>query len=691
MKNTPINPVKAIRIAVIIGLISIGAIFLSRSFARSHRTTPPPASVASVCPTPKPHPSGYYYLLSTPNSTTDITSSASNTNLDGWRIRLTWKDIQPDTTGNAVTDSTTYNWQGLDDLITAAGSKGVGISISAGIVCPNWVYAASGPSGSMPAAYKFNLDPSVGSVNEDVAGPPPYSEPVPWDQNFQAKWQTFVQAFGARYDGNPNVRYVLLTGFMQLVNANLGGNVDGSDTFTDGASTGSTSFQSSSGQCTFVNAAMPVGDIGRTLFAPTTHGNSGSTIVSVTSAHAVVLSAVTDNNGGGNQNHLTFSIYGRHPGMGDDYHFNNLAKNGTDNGTGSWTVFSDVDPVTMNTGYAHFAAYLDAGMKISEYFFSAFPTTPCLISPAYPFLPTSGNTYAADTNNTIRNYVQDNGNGGTCYTNLQAICGTTCSGGGPDYPARVPATYTNVKQAIHASSQTSQLYASPTPAMTPAAPQPLIDLLESGYSKGAQVLELYSGDLNSTNMGAITAITNERTKLLAAPTVTPTPVPLTKVESTLTHGTAGTYSVDLTSGTGIECRNGGSSGAYKIVFTFTNNLTRVRCVSATNGTISSSLIGPSPNQYTVNLTGVTNAQYDTVTLSNVSDASGNYSVGVSKTWGFLIGDIDSNGVVNATDRTTLQGSSNPVTSSNFRNDLNIDGSLGGADLVIVNSKIGTSL
>lgn len=36
--------------------------------------------------------------------------------------------------------------------------------------------------------------------------------PAPWDANYLSAWKKFVQAFGARYDGNPMIGYVSASG-----------------------------------------------------------------------------------------------------------------------------------------------------------------------------------------------------------------------------------------------------------------------------------------------------------------------------------------------------------------------------------------------------------------------------------------------------------------------------------------------
>ena len=173
--------------------------------------------------------------------------------------------------------------------------------------------------------------------------------------------------------------------------------------------------------------------------------------------------------------------------------------------------------------------------------------------------------------------------------------------------------------------------------------------------------------------------------------------PLTSVASRMTHGSAGTFDINLplTGTPGVECRNSASLGAgnYTMMFTFTNNLTSVATAGLTSGTgsVSTSTLGPNANQYTVNLTGVTNLQYVTVTLSNVLDAQNNIG-NVAGTMGVLIGDTTADAAVNSGDiGQTKSQSGNPVSATNFREDVNADGNLNSADIGLVKSKSGTAL
>jgi len=174
-------------------------------------------------------------------------------------------------------------------------------------------------------------------------------------------------------------------------------------------------------------------------------------------------------------------------------------------------------------------------------------------------------------------------------------------------------------------------------------------------------------------------------------------VHLNAVVSQKVHGSAGQFDIDLplTGNPGIECRSGGATSDYQMVFTFANTLTSVggASVSTGTGTVNSSAIDSSDaHQYVVNLTGVTNAQVITVSLTNVSDSIGNFSSAVPASMGVLLGDTSGDGVVNSADITqTRRQSGNVADSSNFREDVTLDGVINSADITLVRRQSGTAL
>jgi hypothetical protein len=177
----------------------------------------------------------------------------------------------------------------------------------------------------------------------------------------------------------------------------------------------------------------------------------------------------------------------------------------------------------------------------------------------------------------------------------------------------------------------------------------------------------------------------------------PVPVPLTAVGSRKIHGDAGTFDVDLplTGNPGIECRSGGASGDYTLVFTFANTLMNVGGASVTSGSgsVSSGNIDSSDtHNYIVNLTGVSNAQIMAVSLTNVSDSVGNYSASVSASLGVLVGDVSANKVVSNSDVAAVKGQvAAPVTAANFRTDVNGNGVVSNTDVGATKGQVGGSL
>ena len=166
---------------------------------------------------------------------------------------------------------------------------------------------------------------------------------------------------------------------------------------------------------------------------------------------------------------------------------------------------------------------------------------------------------------------------------------------------------------------------------------------------------------------------------------------LTSAVSRKTHGTAGTYDVDLpvTGAAGIECRSGGVTNDYTIVFTFAHNVT-VPSASVSSGAGGVTSLSVSQNVVTVNLTGVTNVQTIIVTLANVND--GTNVNDVQARMSVLIGDTTANGAVNSSDIAQTQSQSGqPITAANFREDITVSGSINSSDIALVQSHSGTGL
>jgi hypothetical protein len=167
------------------------------------------------------------------------------------------------------------------------------------------------------------------------------------------------------------------------------------------------------------------------------------------------------------------------------------------------------------------------------------------------------------------------------------------------------------------------------------------------------------------------------------------------VVSRKTHGSVGTFDVDLTTSSGIECRSGGGNGDYTLVFSFANPLASVTSASVTSGTgsvASGNIDSNDAHNYIVNLTGVANAQVVTVGLSNVSDMAGDFSATISASMGVLLGDVNASGRVDAADVSSVrQQTLQTIDVSNFRNDINASGRIDAADVSVARQQTLTSL
>jgi hypothetical protein len=169
--------------------------------------------------------------------------------------------------------------------------------------------------------------------------------------------------------------------------------------------------------------------------------------------------------------------------------------------------------------------------------------------------------------------------------------------------------------------------------------------------------------------------------------ITLPPTPTQAVSRKLHDGAPFDINLPLTGTPGVECRSGGASNDYQIVFSFPNTVTfNGATVIAGTGSVSSTS-GSGTSTLTVNLTGVTNAQVITVTLSSVSNGTNTGDLNVPI--GILLGDTTGDGKVNSGDvLQTRNRSGQPTTTINFRSDFNLDGTINSGDATFVRSRSG---
>jgi hypothetical protein len=172
--------------------------------------------------------------------------------------------------------------------------------------------------------------------------------------------------------------------------------------------------------------------------------------------------------------------------------------------------------------------------------------------------------------------------------------------------------------------------------------------------------------------------------------------PCPTVVSRKTHGTAGDFDVTLplTGTPGLECRSGGATNAYTLVYTLDRNLAVAGTGTVAQGTatIGTPTLGPNANQVTVPLTGVTNAQHLIITLNGVQDTAGAILNNLVGRVDVLIGDVNATGGVDGNDVSAVQSHTRQsVSSTTFRYDVNATGGIDGNDVSLTQSHTRTSL
>jgi hypothetical protein len=161
---------------------------------------------------------------------------------------------------------------------------------------------------------------------------------------------------------------------------------------------------------------------------------------------------------------------------------------------------------------------------------------------------------------------------------------------------------------------------------------------------------------------------------------------LNGVVSRKTHGAVGSFDLALgfvPSNPTTEPRTGGAGGSHTLVFTFDKAVTG-GTAALTEGTASAGAVSYVGAEMIVPLAGAANAQYLTVTLTNVNSADGGGAVRI----GFLAGDVNGSRNVTLTDVLMVNAAlTQPVAAANFLRDVNLSGTLTISDALFVNANL----
>ncbi len=146
----------------------------------------------------------------------------------------------------------------------------------------------------------------------------------------------------------------------------------------------------------------------------------------------------------------------------------------------------------------------------------------------------------------------------------------------------------------------------------------------------------------------------------------------------------------LTGQPGVECRN--QRNRETLVFTFSDNVVSGNAtLTGGSGRVAGQPVF-SGNTMTVNLTRVTDVQRITVTLSNVTSSSSQVLPDTAVSMNVLGGDVDGDKTVDVTDVSATRAQvGNPVSASNFREDVRVDGAIDNIDVRTVRNAVGHNL
>ena len=145
----------------------------------------------------------------------------------------------------------------------------------------------------------------------------------------------------------------------------------------------------------------------------------------------------------------------------------------------------------------------------------------------------------------------------------------------------------------------------------------------------------------------------------------------------------------LTGEPGVECRS--SRNQHTLVFTFSDDVVSGSAALTGTGRITGSPTF-SGNTMTVNLRNVADVQQITLTLMNVMSAHGQVLPNTAVSMNVLAGDADGNKTVDLNDvNLTRNQVGMPLSDSNFREDVRVDGVINAGDVKTVRHDVGHNL
>ena len=161
--------------------------------------------------------------------------------------------------------------------------------------------------------------------------------------------------------------------------------------------------------------------------------------------------------------------------------------------------------------------------------------------------------------------------------------------------------------------------------------------------------------------------------------------------SSRVHGAAGTFNLALSAVPTNPTTEPRQGPTQTVVFTFDRPITAA-VVAVSEGTATASAPTFSGSDVVVNLSGVSDRQYVTISLTGVEDSTGGTGGVASARLGFLVGDVNQNRAVTVADVGLVNAQlSQAVSAANFLLDVNVNGTLTLADKAITNANLAQAL
>jgi hypothetical protein len=155
----------------------------------------------------------------------DVDNLLKHPSVNGISCLIAWKQLEP--------SENTYNWQILDELLDKCARYHKPLILRVSTCGIDSAFDAKGNRNDTDKASPQDTSKATSDTPQWVfasgvksllyaeSDGEPHLMPIFWDNTYLAKWSNFVQALGARYDKNPNLHSVGITGGGTLGSTNV--------------------------------------------------------------------------------------------------------------------------------------------------------------------------------------------------------------------------------------------------------------------------------------------------------------------------------------------------------------------------------------------------------------------------------------------------------------------------------------